>query len=80
MPPTAIDMIPEKEAKMLVLTRKTHETILIDGRIEVSVIQVRGNRVKIGIIAPESVSIERSEVAARRPEQSPRFELLGSGI
>ena len=65
---------------MLVLTRKTNEKIVIDGQIEVSVIQVRGNRVKIGIKAPQSVSIERSEVAARLPEQSSSYELLGAGI
>ena len=48
---------------MLVLTRKTNQKIVIDGHIEVSVIQVRGNRVRIGIKAPDNVSIERSEIA-----------------
>jgi sRNA-binding carbon storage regulator CsrA len=36
--------------------------------------------VRIGIKAPESVSIERSEVAARKPELSSSYELLGAGI
>jgi carbon storage regulator len=67
---------------MLVLTRKTNEKIVIDGHIEVSVIQVRGDRVRIGIQAPDSISIERSEIARKLPElkQLPMRVLLGAGV
>lgn len=64
---------------MLVLTRKTRETILIDGRIEVCVIQVRGNRVRLGIKAPASVSIERSEIANALEEEYRAEALVHSG-
>ena len=46
---------------MLVLTRKTNESIYIDGGIEVMVVQVRGNRVRLGFRAPSDVSIQRKE-------------------
>ena len=52
---------------MLVLTRKKNESILIDGEISISVIEVRGNRVKLGITAPDHVRVVRTEIA-ERPE------------
>ncbi len=48
---------------MLVLSRKVEETIIIDGQIEIQVIRVEGNRVKLGIRAPQNVKILRSELA-----------------
>lgn len=47
---------------MLILSRKTGETVVIDGRIRVKVIRVEGDVVKIGIEAPPEVSIHREEV------------------
>ena len=47
---------------MLVLTRKQNETIVIDNRIEVKVLQVKGNRIRIGIGAPADVAIRRGEL------------------
>ena len=47
---------------MLVLSRKKGESIIIDGRIEVKVIAVEGDLVKLGIEAPETVSVHRMEV------------------
>lgn len=47
---------------MLVLTRKRGEAIEIDGRIEVRVLSVQGNRVRLGVVAPESVSVRRGEL------------------
>lgn len=47
---------------MLVLTRKLGETIVIEGGITVTVVEVRGNRVKLGVIAPENRFIHRAEV------------------
>ena len=44
---------------MLVLSRKTDESIVIDGRIEVTVVQIEGGRVRLGITAPREVSIRR---------------------
>ena len=48
---------------MLVLTRKLNESIVIDGNITVTVVEVRGNRIKLGIVAPVDVPIMREEVA-----------------
>lgn len=47
---------------MLVLTRKTGESLMIGEGIEIKVIAVDGNYIKIGISAPRSVSVFRKEV------------------
>ena len=50
---------------MLVLTRKTGETIQIDDDIQITVSEVRGGRVKLSIDAPKCVRIVRKEVLDR---------------
>lgn len=47
---------------MLVLARKKGQTIVVDGRIEVTVLEVEGDTVKIGISAPREVQITRKEL------------------
>lgn len=47
---------------MLVLTRKVNESIMIGDNIEVVVVQVHGEQVKIGINAPREVAVHRKEV------------------
>ena len=47
---------------MLVLTRKSKETIRIGEDIEISVIAIEGEQVKLGISAPKSVEIHRKEI------------------
>ena len=47
---------------MLILTRKPSERIVIGDKIEVSVVEVRGDQVKLGIIAPKNVQVHRKEV------------------
>lgn len=47
---------------MLVLTRKVGESIVIGQDIEVTVLEVRGEQVKLGIRAPRSVAVHRKEV------------------
>ncbi len=47
---------------MLVLTRKAGERIVIDGSIVVEVLEIQGNRVRIGIQAPSGVTILRQEL------------------
>jgi carbon storage regulator len=51
---------------MLVLSRRTEEEIVIDGQIRVKVLATRGGKVRLGICAPQEVSIERGELAGRR--------------
>lgn len=50
---------------MLVLTRKCSESIVIEGGIVVTVLEVRGNKVKLGLDAPDDVRINRQEVYER---------------
>lgn len=47
---------------MLALSRKKDEAIIIDNDIEVTIIEIKGDQVKIGITAPKSVPIYRKEV------------------
>ena len=47
---------------MLVLRRKVGESIILDGVINISVLAVEGERVKIGISAPPNVTIVREEL------------------
>ncbi len=47
---------------MLVLSRKLNEVVIIGQNIEVVVLEVHGDRVKLGFRAPMEVSIHRSEV------------------
>jgi len=60
---------------MLVLTRKVDEEIIIDGRISVRLLDIQGGRVRIGITAPDDVSIRRAELVRAfadepRPQRS----------
>jgi carbon storage regulator len=48
---------------MLVLSRKVGETVVIGNSVTVTVVEVTGNRVRLGISAPEDISILRSELA-----------------
>jgi len=47
---------------MLVLTRKTKEAIRIGDNIEISILAIEGDQVKIGISAPKSIEIHRKEI------------------
>jgi carbon storage regulator len=47
---------------VLILSRKSGESIVIDGRIHVKVVRVDGETVKIGIEAPSEVPVHRREV------------------
>lgn len=47
---------------MLVLSRKKNESIVIDERIVITVVEVRGDKVRLGIQAPREVPIHRSEI------------------
>jgi carbon storage regulator len=51
---------------MLVLSRRIGEEIVINDNIRVTVVAVKGDRVRLGIIAPRDVAVDRSEVRERR--------------
>ena len=50
---------------MLVLTRKAEESIAIGNQIKVVILGVRGNTVRIGVDAPDEISIRRMELPMR---------------
>ena len=47
---------------MLILTRRLNETIMIEDNIEISIVDIKGDQVKVGINAPKSVKVFRKEV------------------
>ncbi len=63
---------------MLVLSRKKNESIVINNDITVTVVEIRGDKVRLGIVAPKEVPVHRQEVfeaihgkASTEPPQTP---------
>lgn len=60
---------------MLVLSRKKSETIVVADIVEITVVEIRGDKVKIGIQAPEDINVDRLEVwEAKRRKQANQEE------
>ena len=55
---------------MLALTRRKGEALMINNNIEVTILEVRGDQVKIGISAPKDVPIYRKEVYLQIQEEN----------
>ena len=64
---------------MLVLTRKPSQSIMIGDGVEVQVLSVSGEKVRLGITAPRDVSIFRNEVYDRIESESESESRSGSG-
>jgi carbon storage regulator len=65
------DLFLGETRAMLVLSRKKNESIVIDENIVITVVEVRGDKVRLGIQAPKEVPIHRSEIhAAIRNERA----------
>lgn len=47
---------------MLVLSRKKDESIMIGDHIEIKILAVEGEQIKLGVVAPKTVKVHRSEV------------------
>lgn len=64
---------------MLVLTRKKNESIIINDDITIVVVEIRGDKVRLGIEAPKEVPVHRKEVyeAIQRAEQEKDKEQEG---
>ena len=52
---------------MLVLSRHENEAIVIDGHIKVTVVEIRGDQIRLGIEAPREVAVWREELVPRPP-------------
>jgi carbon storage regulator len=55
---------------MLVLSRKRGETIVVGSDIRITVVEIRGDKVKLGFVGPNQVPIHREEVYRRIQEES----------
>ena len=57
---------------MLVLSRQKEESIIIGDNIEIKIVDVRGDKVRLGITAPREISVHRSEIydAIQREKES----------
>lgn len=53
---------PEGRYEMLILARKVGQRIVIGGEIEITVVEVRGDQVRLGITAPRNIAVHRKEL------------------
>ena len=59
---------------MLVLTRKAGEKIVIGENVVIEVLEIQGNRVRIGIQAPRGITILRQELLLEKGDELPKTE------
>lgn len=50
---------------MLILTRKIGESLLIGDKVEITVLNIRGSQVKLGVKAPKEIAVHREEIYQR---------------
>jgi carbon storage regulator len=55
-------LIARLHPAMLVLSRKKNESIVVNSDIVITVIEIRGDKVRLGIVAPKDVPVHREEV------------------
>ena len=60
----------ETKAKMLYLTRKIGESVIINDDIEVTVVDIRGKSIKLGFTFPKTASVLRREIFERIQEEN----------
>jgi len=58
-----------EDNRMLVLSRRLEETLIIGDDIKITVLGISGNQVRLGIAAPKEVSVHREEVYLRIKEE-----------
>jgi carbon storage regulator len=65
---------------MLVLSRKKNESIVINNDITVTVVEIRGDKVRLGIVAPKEVPVHRQEVFDAIHGKDPSGETDGTAV
>ncbi len=55
---------------MLILTRRVGETVIIGGGITVTVLDIKGGQVRLGVMAPKEVPVHRGELVERERERA----------
>lgn len=61
---------------MLILTRRTGETLMVGNEVTVTVLGVKGNQVRLGVNAPRSVPVHREEIYRRIQQENAAAERL----
>src|SRR6185369_7016524 len=73
--PEAASRLRKGYTPMLVLSRKKNESIVINNDIIITVVEIRGDKVRLGIVAPKDVPVHRQEVYeaihGHRPDGAP---------
>ena len=64
---------------MLALSRKKGEAIMVGNNVEISILDIKGDQIKIGIQAPKEIPVYRKEVYIQIEEEN-REAVLNSGI
>lgn len=64
---------------MLILTRRVGETVVIGNDVDVTVLGVKGNQVRLGVKAPREVSVHREEIYKRIKDESGESRKSGNG-
>lgn len=65
---------------MLILTRQRDEKIIIGDNIEIMVVDIRGEKVRLGITAPTDIPVHRQEVAEAIARENARFAAQQGGV
>ncbi|HVN70666.1 MAG TPA: carbon storage regulator CsrA [Desulfomonilia bacterium] len=65
---------------MLILTRKVGESVAIGDDIQVSVVEIKGNQVKLGIQAPRDVTVHREEIYLKIQEENKRAAQVSKDV
>ncbi|HOO37125.1 MAG TPA: carbon storage regulator CsrA [Deltaproteobacteria bacterium] len=61
---------------MLILTRKVGEAISIGDDIQISIVEIKGAQVKLGIQAPKNIEVHREEIYQKIQEENKRAALV----
>ena len=61
---------------MLILTRKVGEAVAVGDDIQISVVEIKGTQVKLGIQAPKNIEVHREEIYQKIQEENRRAALV----
>ena len=63
-------ILVERGKNLLVLSRRRDQTLVIGDNVEVTVLEIKGGQVRLGINAPRAVPVHRGEIHAKATEES----------